>query len=140
MIKVYRIEYKNGFGLWSADDKYGDTALKKHPEFWSISRSFNRLKATWEDTFLHSIDQRKVSNEWIADNLPRLRHAFGFKEDVTKYFPNEIVFRKLLKMGFFVYEYKVKHCWRGEHQIIFEVSNVISKKNITNQFVYVKKS
>jgi len=109
MARLYRIEDKNGYGPYNGPNRLG----------------YYNLHGDHQSQLRHPLPERDGINFITQD----MRFGFGSIRQMNRWF-NRFELRALTRHGYHFFEYEVENIIKGQCQVAFKESDIISKQRV----------
>ena len=120
---IFRIEHKiDGYGMFRSRTKNCNLRAEKVKGWYLLSKRHCKFPLPCYDAGINRMPYR---DEFCA---------FKSKEQLNKWVSNDEI-KGLIKTGFRVLSLEVSNCVVGKHQVLFEKTNIISTKDISELFL-----
>lgn len=128
-MQCIRIEYKDGYGLFFKNLFKNHVRLESRPFY--AEKDLPELHRRHKENFLHpmndGLDVEKDGKEYFC--------AFKNIDDFRKWvYEDEL--KKILNLGFKIYQITATDFQEGKHQILYTKESITSKINISNKIDY----
>lgn len=121
---VYRIEHKDGNGVFQSETKCGNDRIEKLSK--TNCNSIKDRHASFPTPREENLNIRKNDLDWYC--------AFKSQNMLNIWFTNKEL-KALTKIGFKIYKLEVREYQIGEYQILFTKESITSKEDITQEIL-----